>query len=106
MPELKEGFVRKYYMIRMHGTEVEVLDADLNEEGTEVIFETDKFSEYALAYNDVEEKEEEKTTTEEKKEEVVAPKTLDSIVIYMIVTIVTAVLTIYTSLYLKKRFNH
>ena len=113
MPELKEGFVRKYYMIRMHGTEVEVLDADLNEEGTEVIFETDKFSEYALAYNDVEEeKEEEKTTeseettTEEKKDEVVAPKTLDSIVIYMIVTIVTAVLTIYTSLYLKKRFNH
>lgn len=111
MPELKEGFVRKYYMIRMHGTEVEVLDADLNKEGTEVIFETDKFSEYALAYNDVEEKEEEKTTetkttTEEKKEEVVAPKTLDSIVIYMIITIVTAALITYTSLYLKKRFNH
>ena len=106
LPEVKEGFTRKYYIIRVHGTEVEVLDATLNEEGNEVIFETDKFSEYALAYNDVEESSNETTTPEEKKDEVVPPDTFDSIISYIIITVVAAGLTIYTSLYLRKRFNH
>ena len=113
IPEVKEGFVRRYYMIRIHDGKVEVLDATLSEDGTEVVFETDKFSEYVLAYDDVEEKKEEEVTetkeetkiTEENKD-IEPPKTLDSVISYIILTIVAGALVIYSSLYLRKRFNH
>lgn len=105
LPELtavKEGFTREYYVIRIHDGKVTIIDnVTVNDNGT-VTFKSDKFSTYALAYEDVEK---EKNTTEV-KEEVVPPKTLDSVITYIIVTLAATALIIYTSLYLKKRFNH
>ncbi len=105
LPELtavKEGFTREYYVIRIHDGKVTIIDnVTVNDNGT-VTFKSDKFSTYALAYEDVEKG---KNTTEV-KEEVVPPKTLDSVITYIIVTLAATALIIYTSLYLKKRFNH
>lgn len=59
---------RKYFVIREHINEegiaeVEVLEAKLSEDGNYLIFESDSFSTYALAYEDSQvEKEEDKDT--------------------------------------------
>ena len=56
LPELdavKEGFTRKYYVIKKHGDKVEVIDAKLTKDGKNITFETKEFSTYALAYEDV-----------------------------------------------------
>lgn len=113
LPEVKEGFSRKYYVIRVHEGEVTVIDdVTVNDDGT-LTFKSDKFSKYALAYEDVEnEKDEttpienEKTTTEVKEEKVVeAPKTFDGIITYIIIAVLAAALITYTSLYVKKRLS-
>ncbi len=57
LPELKTGYTRKYYIIRVHNGETTKLDAKLV--NGKIEFETDKFSDYALAYVD------ETTTTKE-----------------------------------------
>ena len=45
---------RKYYIIREHDGEVEFLeDVKLSEDGKSIIFKSNKFSTYALAYEDV-----------------------------------------------------
>lgn len=46
---MKEG--RTFYVIRVHDGKAEKLNTDENEDGT-LIFKTDKFSTYALAYED------------------------------------------------------
>lgn len=56
LPELdavKEGFTRKYYVIKKHGDKVEVINAKLTKDGKNITFETKEFSTYALAYEDV-----------------------------------------------------
>jgi len=103
LPEVAEGFARKYYIIRNHNGVVEYLDAVLSEDGKTLSFETDKFSAYALAYSD-----EEITTSgegsgekvEEPKEEAIeegtkaedantdVPNTGDNIVLYVLLAIV------------------
>ncbi len=55
LPKVKEGYVRKYYIVREHDGEVSVLDTNVSKDGSYLTFKTDKFSTYALAYNDVEE---------------------------------------------------
>ena len=52
LPELKEGYTRVYYILREHDGKVERLETLLSEDGTELSFATDKFSTYALAYED------------------------------------------------------
>ena len=47
---MKEG--RTFYVIRVHDGKAEKLETDENEDGT-LTFKTDKFSTYALAYEDV-----------------------------------------------------
>jgi len=47
---IQEG--RKFYIIKLHGDEVKRIEATLN--GTKLEFETDQFSTFALAYEDVE----------------------------------------------------
>ncbi|MCM1307807.1 MAG: leucine-rich repeat domain-containing protein [Butyrivibrio sp.] len=42
-----------YKVARIHGGEAELLDAELSGDGTRLIFETDKFSTYAIVYSDV-----------------------------------------------------
>lgn len=49
---LKEG--RKFYVVRVHNGEVEVLETTLNEDGT-LSFKTNKFSTYAVVYEDAKE---------------------------------------------------
>lgn len=53
---------RKFYILKLHDGKVEKIEAVLN--GTNLEFETDEFSTYALAYEDV--KEEIKDTNEDK----------------------------------------
>ena len=54
-----EKVERKYYVIREHNGEVEIIDdVKLSEDGRSLIFESDKFSTYALAYEDEAVKEE------------------------------------------------
>lgn len=76
LEKVKAGYNRKYSVVRMHFNydtdkyEIDVLDAKTNDDNT-VSFETDKFSIYFLAYEDV------KDTTN--------PKTSDGILLYVIV---------------------
>lgn len=52
--ELKDvpaGTQREFYVIRVHEGQTEVLDVTINDDGT-LSFKTDKFSTYALVYND------------------------------------------------------
>lgn len=57
---LKEG--RKFYVVRVHNGEVEVLETTLNEDGT-LSFKTNKFSTYAVIYEDAKEPAKDPSTT-------------------------------------------
>ena len=57
---LKEG--RKFYVVRVHNGEVEVLETTLNEDGT-LSFKTNKFSTYAVVYEDAKEPAKDPSTT-------------------------------------------
>ena len=52
LKKVADGMTRNYFVIRVHGGEVTKLPAKLNADGT-LSFETDRFSTYALAYEDV-----------------------------------------------------
>ena len=94
MPELKEGFTRKYYVVRIHNGEATVIsDVTDNGDGT-VSFKSDKFSTYAIAYVDVEE---EKTTSN--------PQTGDSIISKTMILGISLIGLAGTSLVIRKRFN-
>ena len=67
--ELKEGMTRKYFMIREHNGTYEKLEATKIADGR-FTFETDKFSTYALAYEDI-----------------TNPDTKDNIMVYAIATL-------------------
>lgn len=53
--ELKasEGYFRKYYILREHNGIIDIIEPTLSKDKTTLIFETDKFSTYALAYEDI-----------------------------------------------------
>ncbi len=51
LPAVKEGFSRTYYMIRVHDGVAERLETKL--ENGKLSFQTDKFSDYVLVYEDV-----------------------------------------------------
>ncbi len=78
---VKDGYERTYYVVREHEGKYELLKATLSEDGTYITVKTNKFSTYALAYEDV------KTTTEEAPTEtttpsVINPKTGDAILMF------------------------
>ena len=64
--------IRKYYILRLHNGVVDKLETELN--GDILSFETDKFSTYALTYEDVDN-----------------PKTGDSILTYVILSIISLI---------------
>ena len=66
---------RKYYVLRNHNGTVEKLDATLNADGT-ITFKTDRFSTYAIAYED---------TTTAVKPAIKNPQTGDNVIIYFII---------------------
>ena len=82
LPEVAKGYTRTYYILREHNGVYEKLNATLTKDG-KLSFATDKFSKYAIAYEDVKN-----------------PDTLDSIV--SIVTL--AISSIGTAGYSIKKF--
>ena len=75
LTKVAEGYTRKYYVVRYHDGKSEIISASVD--GNVLSFESDKFSTYALAYEDV------------KNENVVNPPTGDKIVLDLVVGIVS-----------------
>ena len=73
---VSEGYTRNYYVIREHDGKVEFIDATLSQDGKLLSFKTDKFSVYAIAYNDTKNEEPSKPSIPEN------PKTGDNIALY------------------------
>ena len=97
IPESLRSSNREFYIIRVHGTEVIKITPTVN--GNILIFETDRFSTYALAYNDTVE---ETTTTNTTSN----PKTGDNIMFYISMLGLSIVGLAGAGLYIKKRrFN-
>lgn len=44
---------RVYYVVREHNNQIDLLEAQLSEDGNYLIFKSDRFSTYALAYEDI-----------------------------------------------------
>ena len=88
----EEGKTRNYYIIRQHGEEIEIIDnVKLSEDGKTLVFETDRFSTYAIAYEDV---------------NVVSPETGDSILTFVAFGSLALVSIVGAVLYIKKKeFN-
>lgn len=91
LEKVKTGMVRKYYVIRIHGTQVDVIPATLNNDGT-LTFKTDRFSSYTVAYNDV--------------ANVSSPNTGDSIINSIILFITSVLGLVVIGIYSKKRYNN
>ena len=93
---IQEG--RKFYILKVHGDEVERIEAVLN--GTKLEFETDQFSTFALAYEDATAGGEGESDNsgevpggaiEQPKEEVNVPNTGDNIVLYIALALIAVV---------------
>ncbi len=95
LPEVKEGYTRVYYILREHDGKVEVLKTVLSEDGTELSFATDKFSTYALAYED----QANAGTTSN-------PDTVDSIGSYLILSAIACTGLVALGYSIKKKFEN
>lgn len=89
LQEAKKGYTRMFYLVREHDGKIEKIKADLSEDGKAIIAETDKFSTYAVAYEDV----------------ILPPKTGDNIVGYFVIAFISLIALIGTTLITKKHFN-
>ena len=95
---------RKYYIIREHDGKVEVLeDVTVSEDRKSIVFKSDKFSTYALAYEDEVFEEETPKTPEKTETPENPPKTSDINLALLIGTIMLGV--VGTVLVSKKRFS-
>lgn len=90
LEKVKDGYIRKYYMIRVHDNKTDILDVVVGDNNT-FSFETDKFSTYALAYKDV-------------VKTVSSPNTFDGGIVYIITLLFGFGLLLFSNKYLK-RFN-
>ena len=86
---VKEGYTRKYYIIRNHNGEVKLLDTKVSEDGKSLTFETDQFSTYAIGYTD------NKVASN--------PNTYDGITTYLVIGTIATLTIGLVSLYLNKR---
>lgn len=97
---VNEGYTRKYFIVRYHDGKSEMLPTTL--EGNIITFESDKFSTYALVYEDV------KNEIEniEDKTEIENHSTIDSIVIDLIVrsTSVIGLILVAKSIAKRKKY--
>jgi len=85
---------RSYYVLREHGGKVDTIKAELSKDGKYLVFKTDKFSTYALAYED-------SAKVAEK-----VPQTADGVVTSIIAGTIAIVSAAGICLYFKKeRFN-
>lgn len=93
--ELKEGYTRKYSVIRIHENDDNKFESSVlpaTEKDGKVTFETDRFSTYVLAYEDV--KNEIKTEN---------PKTGDNMLTYFVASIISVVGLMLTTLKITKK---
>ena len=82
IPKNLRNYNRKFYIIRVHGTEVTKIIPKIN--GNILTFETDKFSTYALAYTDtLKETKTNNTITPTPINKTINPKTGDNIMLYI-----------------------
>ena len=94
LTNVEDGYTRKYYIVRYHDGKSEIIPATVN--GNMLSFESDKFSTYALAYEDV------------KNENIVNPPTGDRIIIDLVIGVVSVVglsLVVNSIAKRKKYFN-
>lgn len=86
--DVPEGYTRKYYIVREHGSEIEILDTELTDNKLGVKFKTDKFSTYAIAYTDTKV---ENSANNENANSLISsnPKTWDNIKIYMYIFVLS-----------------
>lgn len=82
---------RNYYVLREHDGKVDTIKAELSKDGKYLVFKTDKFSTYALAYEDV------------AKVDVKVPQTADGITTSIIAGTMAIISAAGICLYLKKR---
>lgn len=79
----KDGMTRKYYIVREHReddkSQVDLLEATISEDGKYLVFKTDKFSTYAIAYEDI----------AQESASVENPKTLDGVMLYVTLGLVS-----------------
>lgn len=85
---------RVYYVVREHNGTVDKFEAKLSEDGKSLVFKSNKFSTYALAYEDA------------KVVDTKVPQTFDGISMYLVLGTVSLLALLGASLYIKKRnFN-
>lgn len=70
------GYTRTYYVIRVHNGEADILNTNLNSDGT-ISFETNKFSTYSLVYEDT-----------KVEESIKNPNTSDNVGLYFVLALV------------------
>ena len=94
---VKEGYNRKYYVVRVHGDSIDILDTVVSEDGKSLTFESDKFSVYVLAYAD-----EEAQVAENPN----VPATGDNIVLYVVIAVVAVAGISTIVINRKKQLKH
>ena len=88
LPQPEKGKVFEFKVLRIHDGKVEVIDASYDAKTGLLSFESDRFSTYAVTYNYVD-----------------APKTVDSIVIYIGIFAVALAGLYVSTKYLKKKLS-
>lgn len=83
--------VRKYYVVRVHNDDTDVIEATLNDDNI-LSFKTDRFSSYTVTYKDV-------------NADSVNPKTLDNIGSYVLVGFISLIGLFGIILCMKKKNN-
>lgn len=53
LENVNEGYIRNFYIIKKHGDKTTIINGTLSKDDKYIEFETDEFSTYALAYEDV-----------------------------------------------------
>ena len=108
IPSLDEGYQRVWKFVKYHDGKVDMLDANKADNGINV--SNDKYSTFALIYEDIKINES-KTNNEEanepqtKEEEVNNPKTIDNIMLYILISFISIIGLVVVGLFLKKNFN-
>ena len=82
-----KNVLRTYKIIRIHNEEIETLDTTYDKDEQKISFNSDKFSEFALVYNDV-----------------INPKTGDNISLYITIGIISIIGLSIGTIYLRKYF--
>ena len=94
---VQEGYNRKYYVVRVHGDSIDVLDTVVSKDGKSLTFESDKFSVYTLAYAD-----EEVQVADNPN----VPATGDNIVLYVVIAVVAVAGISIIVINRKKQLKH